>query len=357
MLAAIGAGAIEGASAGPGPGQHSDGRGALAVTTGPPAIPDPIRLRLPDGAICSIAMEEYLKSVVPAEMPASWHLEALKAQAIAARTYAASYVATYGSICSTTACQAWDPTRRHARSDAAVDTTRGQLMLYRGGMIWSYYSSTCGGQTSTSPDDASAYCRAVRCSSDQTAQDLSSEAAAASFWGGAPTSYCSASSLYRWSSSVSRVEQEAILNRYLAENRLGTLRELTVTARNTSGKVTSLRVVGSGGTWTATSETTVRSILRSSLESSSRPAATLVVGFDGTTVTVRGGGFGHGIGLCQYGAKGLADAGRDYAAILRHYYSDIELQMVSLSSTPVPPAGARRLLMPLTHQRGSAACG
>src|SRR5258708_34025544 len=118
-------------------------------------------------------MEEYLKGVVPAEAIASWRPEALKAQAVAARAYAAAYVAPYGYICGTSACQNWDPALRTSATDAAVDATRGELMTYGGEMIWAFYSSTCGGQTILSPDAASAYCKAVRCYSSGSVVDLS----------------------------------------------------------------------------------------------------------------------------------------------------------------------------------------
>src|SRR5690349_6884894 len=79
------------------------------------AGPDAVAVRDPAGATATIPLEEYLKSVVATEVPATWPLEALKAQAVAARSYLAAYVARGASICSTTACQVWNPTRRNAR--------------------------------------------------------------------------------------------------------------------------------------------------------------------------------------------------------------------------------------------------
>ncbi|HEY3082953.1 MAG TPA: SpoIID/LytB domain-containing protein [Chloroflexota bacterium] len=354
------------------PGEGT-GRVAQAATTGPPSIPTSIRLQRSDGSFCSIGMEEYLKGVVPAEMPATWPIEALKAQAVAARTYAASYVATYGYICATTACQVWDPSRRHANADAAVDATRGELITYQGGMIWAYYSSTCGGQTQSDPGQAVAYCQAVRCwrepdGSGRAPSDLSSEAAAAGFWGGAPAAFCSASPAYRYGWNLSRAEQEQILDRYLpaittvsprySAGQLGQLRDLLVAARSFSGKATLLRVVGSGGTWDVSGELAIRSLLRSTSNGSSQRSANVVLTLDRdaagiTRVNGRGGGFGHGIGLCQSGAKGMAEQGYDYATIVRHYYSGISLVRVATLAAQV--ASSRHIILPMVFQ-GAAGC-
>jgi stage II sporulation protein D len=347
---------------------------AQAATTGPPRIPDAIRLQRADGSFCQIGMEEYLKGVVPAEMPASWPIEALKAQAVAARTYAASYVATYGYICATTACQVWDPSRRHRNGDAAVEATRGELLVYQGGMIWAYYSSTCGGQTQTDTGAAAPYCQAVRCWRDangagRTPSDLSSEAAAAAFWGGNPAAFCAASASFRYAWSTARTEQERIVDTYLpsittvspryAAGQLGQLRDLLVAVRSFSGKATVLRVVGSGGTWDVSGELAIRSLLRATVAGSSQLSANVLLSLDRdasgvTRVNGRGGGFGHGIGLCQYGAKGMADAGYDYGTILRHYYSGIGLTRVA--DLAAQATAGRRLLLPLAP-RGASDCG
>jgi stage II sporulation protein D len=355
------------------PGEGT-GRVAQAATTGPPSIPRSIRLQRADGSFCSIAMDEYLKGVVPAEMPASWPIEALKAQAVAARTYAASYVATYGYICATTACQVWDPSRRHPNADAAVDATRGELVTFQGGMIWAYYSSTCGGQTQNDAGPAVAYCRAVRCwreanGAGREPADLSTEPAAAAFWGGVPAAFCSASPWFRYLWGLPRTEQEQIIDRYLpgittvspryGAGQLGQLRDLLVPARSFSGKATLLRVVGNGGTWEVSGDLAIRSLLRSSVDGAPQRSANVLLALDRdaagvTRVNGRGGGFGHGIGLCQYGAKGMADRGYDYATIIRHYYSGVDL--VRVAGLAALTVASRRIMLPVVVQ-GSADCG
>ncbi len=351
------------ALASPGPATLPGGRGAQSVTAGPPTIPAAIKLRLADGSYCSTDMETYLKGVVPAEAIPSWSIEALKAQAVAARTYAAAYVATYGYICASSACQNWNPALRTTKTDQAVDATRGELMTYQGGMIWAYYASTCGGQTCTSPDAAAAYCKSVRCWTGAPT-DLSSESAAADFWKSTSVSaYCSGSSRFRWSWTVSpRSAEEAILDKYLPTGavgyqagQLGTLADLTVTSRAYSGKAMNLRV---NNKWNVTSETAIESVLRSSPTGDAQPSANVVLSLDKdntgaiTAVHGWGGGFGHGIGLCQYGAQGMAAAGADYHAILQHYYSGVAFTTVTPSSGQVPARGLFRVFVPLLPSNG-----
>lgn len=347
------------AFASPGPDSRPplpEGRRALAATAGPPTIPSSFRLQRADGSSCSISMEEYLKSVVPAEMPASWHPEALKAQAVAARTYAAAYVATYGYICATSACQNWNPATRDRRSDTAVDATRGELMTYQGGTIWAYYSSTCGGQTAASPDDASAYCRSVACGV-YAAQDLSTEAAATAFWrdpwpASRPLAYCSASPLFRWGPYVvPKATEEEILGR--------TLSSIAVTARQYSGKARIVNV--NEGGLILVSESSIKNALRTSVTADALPSANVILAYDGSNLTRWGGGYGHGIGLCQYGANGMANAGNGYKQILQHYYTGVAFVSVAPSEYPLPAARSYRSLLGWASRAGGtqsgAACG
>jgi len=336
---------------------------AAGATAGPPRLPERIRVRTPDGDTQDVGVDDYLKGVVPAEMPFSWPMEALKAQAVAARTYVAAYVAQSGDVCSSSTCQVWDPGKRNPRTDAAVDATSRELLTYQGGMIWAYYASTCGGQTCTSPDAAAAYCKSVRCWTGAPT-DLSSESAAADFWKSTSVSaYCSGSSRFRWSWTVSpRSAEEAILDKYLPAagvgyqaGQLGTLADLTVTSRAYSGKAMNLRV---NNKWNVTSETAIESVLRSSPTGDALPSANVVLSLDKdntgaiTAVHGWGGGFGHGIGLCQYGAQGMAATGADYHAILQHYYSGVAFTTVTPSSGQVPSRGLFRVFVPLLPSNG-----
>ena len=116
------------------------------------------------GEVTAMPLEEYLGAVVPAEMPASWPLEALKAQAVAARTYAlhAHVHPRHGQadLCAGQHCQVWHPPAQHPGTDEAIAATAGEVLLWQGEPLCAMYSANCGGHT----DDGSApYLRGVSC--------------------------------------------------------------------------------------------------------------------------------------------------------------------------------------------------
>jgi SpoIID/LytB domain protein len=100
-----------------------------------------------------VALDSYVKGVVPAEMPASWSPEAVQAQSVAARTYGwwsrSQYVDRYYQICDTTACQVYKGyTGEYSASNTAVDATAGQILTYQGKPAFTQFSSSSGGWTS-----------------------------------------------------------------------------------------------------------------------------------------------------------------------------------------------------------------
>jgi stage II sporulation protein D len=311
-------------------------------TAGPPNLPDQIRVRDANGALVTVALEDYIKGVIATEMPPTWHPEALKAQAVAARSYVGAYLARHGYVCSTTECQVWNPANRRQRADEAVDATRGQVLTYKGGLIWAYYSSTCGGQTAPSTVP---YCQPVRCWREgdtvPASLDLSSEAAAGQFWAGQTTlvSFCSGSPSFRWNWSASGADASAALERYLPivsgvtpkmVDGVGRLRDASVASRGRSGKIAGLKIVADRGSWEVKPEGSIRSAMRPTAAAGALRSANFVLSVqrDGDVVSRvegRGGGYGHGIGMCQFGAKGMAESGLNYQTILRHYYRDVEI--------------------------------
>jgi hypothetical protein len=132
------------------------------------AIPGTIRVLLPDGSVQTMPLQEYLRGVVPAEMPASSHIEALKAQAIAARSYVVSrprHLQEGADVCTTTHCQVW-AAKYDARSDQAVTDTTGMVVVYDDKILRSFYFAGCDGHTRNSEDvwvEALPYLRSVTC--------------------------------------------------------------------------------------------------------------------------------------------------------------------------------------------------
>jgi len=123
-------------------------RMVVPLEAGPSAlvIPATIPVKLPDGSVEDMDLEEYLKGVLPKEIGTSFPLEAQKAQAVAARSYAIYFVATRGPICTTTQCQVWDSIH-YPETDAAVEATRGQVLAWAGEVAPVFFAASCGGHT------------------------------------------------------------------------------------------------------------------------------------------------------------------------------------------------------------------
>ena len=143
----------------------SAGASVLKVS-GISRIPDTVRVLMPNGSVVTMDMDEYLKGVVPAEADPEWNMDALEAQAVAARCYAATaHKYPNADVDTTTRSQVW--TSAHdPRTDLAVEATHGVAALYQGEVIEAYYFSHCNGHTRNSEDvwgDALPYCRGVSC--------------------------------------------------------------------------------------------------------------------------------------------------------------------------------------------------
>jgi len=132
------------------------------------SAPTSIRVLMPDGQVVEMDLEEYVKGVVPQELPPSAPMEALKAQAVAARSYAVTswnHAAQGANVCTTTHCQVWKNVH-FSRTDQAVEATRGVFATYRGSIIRAFYFGHCDGHTRNSEDvwvQALPYCRSVAC--------------------------------------------------------------------------------------------------------------------------------------------------------------------------------------------------
>ncbi len=135
----------------------------------PLRIPETIRLELARGLVEEMPLEDYLKGVVPTEMGLQKPIEALKAQAIAARSYAIStrrHAAQGFDVCATGHCQVYKPRNRYAEADRAVRETAGQVITYRGRIVGAPFFGHCDGHTRNSEDvwpSAVAYLRSVPC--------------------------------------------------------------------------------------------------------------------------------------------------------------------------------------------------
>ncbi|NBD14055.1 MULTISPECIES: SpoIID/LytB domain-containing protein [Corallococcus] len=242
-----------------------------------------------------IPLEDYLAAVLGSEMPVSFPLEALKAQAVAARTYALqkkldSYGAAFHMGSSVLHQVYGGVNREDAKTRAAVEATRGEVLTYDLAPIEAYFHASCGGHTESGQDALQRnlpYLRPVDCP-------------------------CGKLPASRWSATLS----EAELRKALKSSPEG----LRVTGRTSTHRVT--RVTLKDGT-------VVDGVLfRRKLGYTRLKSLDFDVEASGKDYVFTGRGFGHGAGLCQWGAKAFADQGRTYREILSHYYPGAEFQQL-----------------------------
>ena len=250
-----------------------------------------------------IDMETYLACVVAAEMPAGWPAEALKAQAVAARSYALHTrqirLGKRWHLMNTAADQVYRGGPIDPRALDAVRKTRGEVLTRQNGLFPAFYHSTCGGQT-WSPEEA------------LNRKDYG-------FLKGATCTDCAESPYYRWSAEAEAIELVDALNAIGKEIRVP-LTAVKVTDDLPPAK----RTVQISG---AEHSVEVRvSDLRSMLGSDRVLSDRFTSRIENGTIVIEGRGLGHGVGLCQYGARGKAKNGWDYRRILRAYYQGTEFK-------------------------------
>jgi stage II sporulation protein D len=280
-----------------------------------------------------VGFEDYLRSVLPNEIgaPPETEFAAVQAQAVAARSYTIAYLGRRADLGFDLYASVEDQvyagkTRENPQSDRAVQSTRGEVLTSDGAPIRALYSSACGGRTANVEDvwpwDWTAYLRSVR-------DDA----------GPGSSAYCTLSSNFRWREEWDADAFLATLRQYgPAENpaaaRLtGDLLDVRVDKRSRCGRVSDLAVSTTGGEVIFHGDRT-RWVLRRPGGAAILRSSFFKIGVirdeDGRAVKVvaSGGGNGHGIGMCQWGAMGMARAGMDYREILRHYYKSTRLERI-----------------------------
>lgn len=279
-----------------------------------------IRLfRRTDGKVSAVnvlAIEEYLASVVDSEMPAKFPDAARQAQAIVARTYALYQIqqsepdAVFDLLSSQRSqkylgVEYLDSNKRRLAGESqssrqAVKGTRGVVCQANGKLFCTYYSAVCGGRTTNG-------------------KELFKDAADATQ--SVPCEWCKESPLYRWKADLPRdeFEQRALL----ASERSNTtrIRSIRQLAEPGSGSISRFEL-DDGLKPRLVTGTELRERLPTGMLLSPHFRITL----ESHRVTIEGQGHGHGVGFCQWGAKGQAEAGRDSHDIVRHYYPGAELE-------------------------------
>ena len=273
--------------------------------------------------VASVDMEKYLYGVLSSEMPVSWPLEALKAQAVATRSY------TLHALQNRNEQESFDlrssvldqvfrwpgaaplaPLYRQ-KLLKAIRSTQGLFLKLKGqqGPMKAYYHADCGGKTEL----------------------------AAAVWGGAPDSgtnkdvFCPQSPLARWSYKVSIKEFSRRFHEHFGESTMSNLTEFAVISKSPSGRAHYLQLVFSNQARYRITGQKLREILGFSRVKSTDFKFKKKADF----IRFTGKGHGHGVGLCQWGSKALALRGKSYIDILRHYYPK-SLLVKRLKSTASP---------------------
>lgn len=254
----------------------------------------------------NVLVEDYLYGVVPKEMPSSWSMEALRAQSVAARTFALKNRKRHSTegfdLCSTSHCQVYEGMSAETKlTTEAVNRTRGEVLFYKGTIIDALFHTDSGGMTESSENvwgSSVPYLRAVNEVQSQTKP---------------------------WSRTVSM--DVAVKSFEKNGKRVGLLREVRLSRlnigkgsgdRSLSGRVRSADFVGTKG-HALLSGNELRSMF-------SLPSTLFDVRLSKTGIVFSGYGSGHGLGLSQWGAKALADQRKSYKDILFHYYTGVTLE-------------------------------
>jgi len=248
-----------------------------------------------------IGIEEYLPGVIEGEMPIMWNGDALQAQAIAVRTYAiykrktnanALYhinkldLAYNGSYMNQT------------KTKEIVDKTRGTVMVYDWKLFPGYFHSTCGGHT----EDINLVFNL------KSIPPLS----------GVDCGYCNDSKYYHWMKKLGRNEIQIKLN--ATKSNVKKIRNITTEQIGPGGHCSTIKIDHAGGTERVNANDFRLIIGPNNLRSTS-----FSIKKTGNSFIFEGSGWGHGVGLCQYGTQKMAKSGFRWYDILRHYYPEIDL--------------------------------
>lgn len=333
--------------------------------------------------INELPMEEYLYGVIPSEMPAEYGPEALKAQAVCARSYAARHIKNnrlkeYGAhVDDSVSYQVYNNTREDERCNQAVDETKGEKLYYDNKIAATYFFSTACGTTASAQDVGFAdedipYLHGRLQEPDITNGNVVERAKlAAEMFGNEDlfrafldedrTVLEKSEPWYRWSTTISLEDMEKNINEkiggrcqaageniqvrqadgsYVSEqvDHIGKLKRVRIKKRGSGGVVMMAVIVGTEKTIRVYTEYNIRLLLfnenaivkkndgTSVSGMNMLPSGFFVIGMSGRSCEIRGGGFGHGTGMSQTGANELAQSGKNYQEILNYYFAGAEVR-------------------------------
>ncbi len=322
-----------------------------------------------------IDIESYLKRVVPSEMPVSFGVEALKVQAVCARSYAYkqltnSFYSEYGAhVDDSTLFQVYNNTNESEASNQAINATNGMVLKYNSEVVQAYYYSTsCGVTTDVglwgSSPESYPYFSSVAVSRDKKNLNLCDEATFEQFITSKnENDYDYNFALYRWELNVTAQQLSSSFNsklydRYLAVpekiltqnadgtftsrkiTTVGNIQDIIVNSRANGGAVTSVTVVGDIAVVKIDSESCIRVLFGvDTVEMTTNTGTTVMSSLPSTFCIFRkvynqngssqfkivGGGYGHGIGMSQNAVSTMTSEGMNYVQVLQFFYPNTEV--------------------------------
>ena len=328
------------------------------------------------GIVNEVSLEQYLYGVVPSEMPASYEKEALRTQAVCARSYACiqlmrgSYAAFAAHVDDSTNYQVYNKQAEDGKTNLAVDDTVGEVIKYNGEIAEAYYFSTSSGHTgdmtvwNLPAEEKYGYLVGTTLLTDGSEPDFSKEETFAEFIKNKEAAaYDSDAPYFRWRAELDtagNLEQvsQAVIERVQANpnnmqmakadgsaadvndmKEFGAIVDIEVLERSSGGCVKKLQILYEGGNVQITNEYNIRYILGKAVsrltdktdkevEMSLLPSAYATVIPVEKGFVIYGGGYGHGIGMSQNGANGMAKAGMSYTDILMKFYKGIVIENI-----------------------------
>ncbi len=300
-----------------------------------------------------VSIDDYLFSVNSSEMVNAMHIELLKAQTVVAR---GTVFATIGrhhyddpfDLCADDHCQVYrGTTRERENSIRAVVETDGEVLTYNGEVCDTRFSKVCGGisESYESVWGEKHVSYLVPIIDAPTAEGVEfpadTEEKARKFIDSRPPAFCNLDSpdvplyvgyarkYFRWEFTYTREELEGILKEKMGID-VGTLMDLVPLSRGASARIEKLKVVGTDGEVVLSPELRIRQALSKTTLYSSAFYVVFERNDEGIPIkiTLRGAGWGHGVGLCQIGAAMMAEKGYTYREILFHYYPNTQLTSI-----------------------------
>ena len=324
---------------------------------GTPSYGGTIEVSLYDEGIVvvnEVGIEDYLKKVVPSEMPSGFNLEALKCQAVCARSYAYTelsnnYYSAYGALIDDSIqFQVYNNSQRAESTDTAVDETAGQVLSYNGEVVKTYYYSTsCGSTTDVTlwgnTTENYPYFVAECVGGVDRGLTLTVESEFNTFIKGEnEADYDYDCTLYRWSMEESVKEISEGFARSTGKN-VGNIKDIEVLERVNGGAAVKVKVTGDKGETVIDSESAIRAAFgNANVDMNTKSGTTRYANLpstfcvfekvtEGKKLTgfkITGGGYGHGIGMSQNAANKMAES-MTYAQILEFFYRGTTLTLIS----------------------------